>query len=224
MIIDLNVVVVVVVFDVRVGLDGDDRLEFAGDGLADEDDPGGLGPVQVAVAPDAPGEQGVAVAVDFEDRADDTPDGLHLVTDGVPGTLIGPGRPGLGLLRLEEEEVAAHGDDDQDDEREHAAARFLRTGRRDHVEQGEKMRHMRSFSRVGMRRGHPIACLSAFRDALGTFHLGPLPAIPVRRPLARRREPDLAGRLPTVPGPPPSPPGRRNSRHGRLWRNFSRAT
>ena len=70
-----------------------DRLDLAGDGLADEDDPGRLGAVEVAVVPERPGQERVAVAVDFEHGADDATDRLHLVPDFDPRALGLPGPP-----------------------------------------------------------------------------------------------------------------------------------
>ena len=51
--------------------------------------------------------------MDLQNGPDHAADGLHLVADHVARALIGPGRPGLALLRLEEEEVPGHHDQDE---------------------------------------------------------------------------------------------------------------
>ena len=64
-----------------------DRARSSGDGLADEDDAGRLGAVEVAVVAEGAGQERVAVAVDLENGADDAADGLHLVADLVARAL-----------------------------------------------------------------------------------------------------------------------------------------
>ena len=105
-----------------------DPLDLAGDGLADEDDPRRLGAVQVAVVTQRSGQEGVAVAVDLEDGADDAADGLHLVPHRDVRTLRLACGLRLALLGSDEEEVAEDPDRHEGEQGQEGARRRFRSG------------------------------------------------------------------------------------------------
>ena len=172
-----------------------DRIDLPGDGLAHEDDPRRLRAVEVAVVPQRPGQERVAVAVDLEDGADDAADGLHLVPHLVPRALGLPRRLGLSLLGPDEEEVAE--DPDRHERKERDQRIRFRGGGGDH--EVEKRRGWCHGDPLDLKRLRSATLVPGFllsRALRGRHHRHRQPGLsPRRHPGGRARRRSPAGEV-----------------------------